>query len=156
MSRLLRLPIFTIAAGRVIAAIGRAGSPERAMLALEDAIEVMESARGDASPLLIDPILRIFVELAGASGRAARMLARDPPLAIELGANQAAIDGASPPDYARAFSRIVGSAGGDTENFDRRLRRYRNRQMLRIALRELREGDVRETSAELADLASAA
>lgn len=155
-ARLLDLPIFVIAAERVIAHIAKAGSPERALLALEDAVETLENTRGDASPLLIDDILRLFVELAGASPRAGRLLSGDPLLAIEFGARFTTIESAFRPDYADGFARIHARAQHDTALFDRLIRRYRNRQLLRIALRELREGDVRETSAELAELAEAA
>lgn len=155
-SRLLDLPIFVIAAGRVAANLTRAGSPERAILAFEDAIHSLEAKRGDASPLFVDPILGLTIELTGASGRAARLLATDPALAIELGARMRYEEPAGPVRFAAAFQRILAAAKGDTESLDRLMRRYRNRQMLAIALRELREADVRQTAQQLADLASAA
>lgn len=155
-SSLLELPVFAIGAGRVATALVRAGSPRRAILALSDCIERLEESRGDSSALFVDPILDIVVELTGASARSARLLASDPALAIELGTRRRQHEGASPIDFDAACRRIAERAGTDTEQFDRRLRRFRNRQMLRIALAELRDADVRETAAELADLASAA
>ncbi|MCC7380402.1 MAG: bifunctional [glutamate--ammonia ligase]-adenylyl-L-tyrosine phosphorylase/[glutamate--ammonia-ligase] adenylyltransferase [Deltaproteobacteria bacterium] len=154
LARLLELPIFIIAADRVIAHLARTGSPARAMLALENAVQTLEARRGDASPLLVDPILRLVLELGGSSGRAARLLATDPTLAVELGARFDPWHQAPP--FTPAIERILTAAGDDTEVFDRLLRRFRHRQMLRIALRELRGADVRATSAELAELASAA
>jgi glutamate-ammonia-ligase adenylyltransferase len=152
-ARLLRLPIFQIAADRVARALKTAAKPDRAMLAFEDAVMSLEERRGDASPLFVDPILGMVIELSGASGRAARMLSRDPALAIELGTRSSLH---AEPDHLAPLLRVVDAAGEDTASFDRLLRRYRNRQMLAIALRELREGDVRQTSRELADLADAA
>lgn len=153
---LLALPVFEIAATRVVEALARAGSPRRAILGLADCVERLETSRGDASPLFIDPVLSILVELTGSSARAARLIARDPALVIELGAKVKQHEYPSPVDFAASCERIVAASTHDTELFDRRIRRYRNRQMLRIALAELREADVRDTAAQLADLASAA
>ncbi len=153
---LLVLPVFEIAATRVVEALAHAGSPRRAILALSDCVENLEASRGDASPLFIDPVLRILVELTGSSARAGRLVAQDPALVIELAAKVKEHEYPSPVDFAASCRRIVEASPDDTALFDRRLRRYRNRQMLRIALAELREADVRDTAAQLADLASAA
>lgn len=156
IASLLALPVFAIATERVVNALGRAGSPRRAILALSDCVERLESSRGDASPLFIDPILDLVIDLAGSSARGARLLGSDPALAVELGA-KVGLDGHTPPvDFAKACRRIAEASGEDTALFDKRLRRFRNRQMLRIALAELRDADVRDTAAQLADLASAA
>ncbi|MEQ8280604.1 MAG: bifunctional [glutamate--ammonia ligase]-adenylyl-L-tyrosine phosphorylase/[glutamate--ammonia-ligase] adenylyltransferase [Deltaproteobacteria bacterium] len=153
---LLRLPVFEIAADRVAEALASAGSPRRAILGLSDCIERLEASRGNASPMFVDPVLGIVVELSGSSARAARLLAQDPALAIELGARLEQHDHPTPVDFDEACQRIVAKCGHDTEAFDRRLRRFRNRQLLRIALAELRRADVRDTAAQLADLASSA
>ncbi len=153
---LLELPIFAIAAGRVTAHLARAGSPARATIALGDSIRSLEEKRGDASPLLVEPILALSIELAGSSARAARLMSSDPALAIELGTAVDLVRTMETPDYAATLARIVAASPGDTPRFDRLIRRWRNREMLRIALRELRNTDVRRTAAELADLASAA
>jgi glutamate-ammonia-ligase adenylyltransferase len=153
---LLDLPIFTIAAGRVTAHLARAASPARAVIALGDSVRCLEERRGDASPLFVDPILSIAIELAGSSARAARLMSKDPALAIEIGTSIDLHRTMETSDYAVVLSRVVASSRGDTARFDRLIRRWRNREMLRIALRELRETDVRRTARELADLASSA
>ena len=136
-------------------ALARAASPRRALLALQDCVQNMEAARGDASPLFVEPILALVVELAGASGRAARVLAADPALAVELAGRLAPEAHADAEPFERHMERILRRTAGDTVAFDRALRRFRNRQMLRLALWELRDTDVRLTAAEVADLASA-
>jgi [glutamine synthetase] adenylyltransferase / [glutamine synthetase]-adenylyl-L-tyrosine phosphorylase len=155
-AELIELPIFAIAASRVTRHLARAGSPARAAIALGESIRSLEERRGDASPLFVEPILGIFIELAGSSARAARSMSTDPALAIEIGTSIDLERNMETRDYAAVLSRIVTSARGETVRFDRLLRRWRNREMLRIALRELRNTDVRRTAAELADLASAA
>ncbi|MCA9550342.1 MAG: bifunctional [glutamate--ammonia ligase]-adenylyl-L-tyrosine phosphorylase/[glutamate--ammonia-ligase] adenylyltransferase [Myxococcales bacterium] len=154
-AELLGLPIFALAADRVLAHLARAASPRRALLALQDCVQNMEASRGDASPLFVEPILALVVELAGASGRAARVLAADPALAVELAGRLAPEAHADAEPFERHMERILRRTAGDTVAFDRALRRFRNRQMLRLALWELRDTDVRLTAAEVADLASA-
>jgi [glutamine synthetase] adenylyltransferase / [glutamine synthetase]-adenylyl-L-tyrosine phosphorylase len=152
-ARLLELPNFLIGADRVVSYLASAASPARAIEALEEAMHNLEEKRGDASALFVDPILRLVIELAGSSGRAARLLASDPALAIELGAR---FDPSRQEvDFETAVDHLVELAGDDTRRFDFFLRRFRNRQMLRIALREIRDADVRDTAAEIADLAAA-
>ncbi len=156
---LLGLPIFAIAADRLLMHLRKAGRPGQAMLAFQEAVERMEASRGDASPLFVEPILGVMIELAGASSRGARMLSSDPALAVEFGARlnePSGLEGDDPKMRPDPLGALVARAGADTERFDRLLRRYRNSQMLRIALRELRGEDVRSTAAELADLASGA
>jgi [glutamine synthetase] adenylyltransferase / [glutamine synthetase]-adenylyl-L-tyrosine phosphorylase len=153
---LLELPIFATAAARVTQHLLRAGSPARAVIALGESIRSLEEKRGDASPLFVEPILGIFIELSGSSARGARSMAADPALAIEIGTSIDLGRNMETDDYAAVLSRIVEAARGDTPRFDRLIRRWRNREMLRIALRELRNTSVRRTAAELADLASAA
>ena len=153
---LLRLPIVRLAGRRVVLHLARAGSPRRAALCLAESVQRLEASRGDASPLFVEPILEIMLKLAGASERAARLLVADPTLAIELGALDPRTVADGRVDFDAALNKIVERAEGDTDTFDRLLRRYRNRQLLRLALLELREADVRDTAAALADLASAA
>jgi glutamate-ammonia-ligase adenylyltransferase len=154
-AELVGLPIFALAADRVLDHLRRAGSPRRALLALQDCVQNMEATRGDASPLFVEPILALVVELAGASGRAARVLAADPALAVELAGRLAPEAHADAEPFEQHTARILRRTAGDTAAFDRALRRFRNRQMLRLALWELREADVRLTAMEVADLASA-
>lgn len=153
-ARLSSRPEFPSAAGRVALSLRSAASPERAVHALEDAVSALTELRGDASPLLVDVVLRPFVLLAGSSVSAARRMAKDPGLAIELGARAESL--LPKADFAGDIEQILTASGTDTERFDRLLRRFRHRRMLSIALRELRGADLRETSREISDLAAAA
>lgn len=154
-AELITLPIFAIAADRVLAHLQNAASPRRAVLALQDSVQALEESRGDASPLFVEPILGLVIELCGASARAARLLCADPALAIELGSVLAPETHATGERFEDYLGPMVRRTAGDTPRFERTLRRYRNLQMLRIALRELRDADLRSTSAEVANLASA-
>ena len=105
---------------------------------------------------LLEPeVLSLVVELTGASQRASHLLARDPTLAVELAERLREADHREIIDFDDALAHIVIGNAGDTNNFDRHLRRFRHRQMLHIALQEIRGLDVRKTCAELADLAAA-
>src|SRR5262245_34359784 len=84
-AELLELPIFAIAATRVTSHLGRVGNPAQAAIAFGHSVRSLEEKRGDASPLFVEPILAISIELAGSSARAASLMANDPALAIELG-----------------------------------------------------------------------
>lgn len=144
---------FPSAASRVARSLRSAASPERALHALEDAASTLIELRGDASPLFVDVVLQPFLLLAGSSVSAARRMARDPGLAIELGARAESL--LSQTDFTADIEQLVAAGAGDTERFDRMLRRFRHRRMLSIALREIRGADLRETSKEIADLAAA-
>lgn len=156
LSELVALPICAIAADRVLEHLSQAASPRRAILALQDSVQTLEAQRGDASPVFIEPVLALITELSGASARAARLIGADPALAVELAANLAPETHRTEEPFAEELTALVAECGDETTRFEAALRRYRNAQMLRIALRELRGADVRSTSAELADLASAA
>lgn len=148
--------IFGLAADRVLAHLEDAASPRRAMLALQDCFESLEASRGDASALFVEPILDLLIGLCGSSARAARLLAADPALAIELGVMVVPETHAIQEQYESYLTPMVRRTAGNTVAFERALRRYRHHQMLRIALRELKDADLRSTAAEVADLASAA
>ena len=155
---LIGTPAFALGAEHVLQRLGRVGSPRFAILTLLDCVRELESRRGDASPLFVEPILDIVLELGGSSRWAARQLARDPALAVELGLrlSKTPIAGSVSDDFVMPLLSIGRKSEGDAELFDQQLRRFRNRQLLRIALLELKDADVRYTSARLADLASAA
>ncbi|MEO1334127.1 MAG: hypothetical protein AAFV29_00720, partial [Myxococcota bacterium] len=153
---LLRLPIVGLALDRIIEHLGHVGSPRRAVLCLVQCVQTLERARGDASPLFVEPILDVLLALAGASARAARLMAADPGLAVELGTLDPSTVDDGRIDFRSSLLRVVDAVRGDTAAFDRALRRYRHRQLLRLALLELRAADVRDTSASLASLAEAA
>ena len=140
-----------VAADRIVAHLERAGSPARAVSALESCLANTDLP----GALLAPPVLSLIIELTGASLRAANLLARDPALAIELAARLEETDHRELIDFDDALAYVVIGTAGDTENFDLQLRRFRHRQMLQIALQEIRGLDVRKTCAELADLAAA-
>ena len=132
--------------------VAAAGSPNRAAAAVEDCAAKFAADNDDVSPLMNERVLGLIVELAGSSSRAARLLSNDPELAVELA--EQFVSFREEVDFDEELAHIVIGTHGDTDNFDRHLRRFRNRQMLRIALREIRNADVRHTAAELADMAS--
>ncbi len=146
--------IFGLAADRVLVHLQEAASPRRAILALQDCFESLETSRGDASALFVEPILDLLIGLCGSSARAARLLTADPALAIELGVMVVPETHAIQEPYESYLTPMVRRTAGDTPAFERALRRYRHHQMLRIALRELKNADLRSTAAEVADLAS--
>jgi glutamate-ammonia-ligase adenylyltransferase len=84
--------------------------------------------------------------LAGASPRAARLLAARPALASEANHLSTRLG----EDLAASCEA---AAQLDTDAFERQLRRIRNRQMLAIALAELRSVDVLKTASYIAELA---
>ena len=101
-----------------------------------------------------------LVDLAGASEWAAKVLAVQPELALALARCPATAEGRAPQprsrDYLALVTASVEEAGDDTERFEALLRDLRTQENLRIGLRELRGANLRDTSAELASLASAA
>ena len=155
LESMLRIPIVRLAGRRIVTHLARAGSPRRAAMCLAQSVEALEGTRGDASPLFVESILEVLIRLSGSSARAARLLSADPTLAIELGSLNPKTVADGRIDFHGGVQKIVRAAEGHTEAFDRMIRRYRHRQLLRLALLELREADVRDTAAALSDLASA-
>lgn len=155
LAPLMRIPVVVVALPRIAEALRHAGSPLQAARSLSERVAEMESAGQDASPLFWDPVLMVLLQLSGASTKASRVIAQDPSWVVELGERLRTED----PDQREAFEgplgRLLQVTRGDTEAFDRGLRRFRNRQMLRLAAIELRDNDVRRSAAELAELASA-
>jgi glutamate-ammonia-ligase adenylyltransferase len=152
LSRLVEVPELRAAEARLIDALRRTPSPVRALSALEGAVEGFVERRGHAGPLLVTPVLEAVLDLGGVSPRASRLMASDPALVLELGADRLR---GEPAGELQASLQRATEGLLDTARFDRILRRFRNRSMLRIAVAELRGGDVRQTAAELADLADA-
>jgi len=134
-------------------AVARAASPVAAAFTLEDVARRMRELRLDPGAVWIPATLDVLCTLAGASSWAGRVMASDPALATELAHRAQQGDLERSLDFAGAAQRLATT--DDTAEFDRRLRRFRNRQMLRIALRELRGAPIRDTARELSDLASA-
>ncbi|MEM7675301.1 MAG: hypothetical protein AAF449_04765 [Myxococcota bacterium] len=155
LTPLLRWPVVRLALPRIVAHLAAAGSPRRAALCLAQGVQTLEQNRGDASPLLVEPVLNVLISLSGASAWAARLIAMDPGLAVELGILDPSTVDDGRFDFLSSLLRIVFAVDGDTAAFDRSLRRYRHRHLLRLALLELRAADVRDTSAALASLADA-
>lgn len=129
------------------------GNPVRAARAVAGAM-----AR-EAELLAPPGRLEALIDLAGASEWAARVLSVQPGWLV------GAVDGAAaegqPPEgllgslRSQVRARVAGTEH-DTASFEAALRDLRTEASLRIALRELRGADIRDTAAELAELASAA
>lgn len=165
------LPSAPTAVWEVLADIeeGPARWSERAVVALASARvgDSIRAARTLTAALRSQPqvfeapgTVEAAVELAGASDWAARLLSNVPELVLQLCHSAAAAAG-GPPDAASepflsAVHRLCEAAKADPSLFEAGLRQLRVKESLRIALRELRGADIRSTSAELADLASAA
>lgn len=126
--------------------------------------DVTRAARTVARALEVAPELmrwtgglEAIVELSGASAWAGRLLSVHPGWAHALCEDAATALGRPPtPGVAhyQARAEAVAATASDLEDFDAQLRDLRTLELLRIALRELRDADVRETAAELSDFAS--
>ncbi len=136
----------------VLAAVAQAADPVRAAYALADASVRCREAGLDPTQLWIPQSLNVLVPLAGASAWASRVMVQDPTMAVELGHRLQQGDVDRRLSFVDAVVRLTTNPG-PAADFDRRLRRFRNRQLLRIALRELRGVPVRESAQELSDLA---
>ncbi|MGF1509262.1 MAG: bifunctional [glutamate--ammonia ligase]-adenylyl-L-tyrosine phosphorylase/[glutamate--ammonia-ligase] adenylyltransferase [Myxococcota bacterium] len=138
------------ASDRLLQVISESADPARVAYALVDGIR----HHPNPGQLLTSASLSVIGTLCGASAWATRLFHRDPQLVLELADRVTAGDLDRGMDFDGPASRIAATAP-TTEEFERLLRRFRNRHMLRVALMELTDHDVRETSRELADLASA-
>lgn len=151
LARLVESTGFAVILEAAISAVARAASPVAAAHTVEDLARRMREVRLDPGAAWTPPALEVVCTLAGASSWAGRVMGNDPALAIELAheLQQGELERTSRLD--RVATRLA--ATPDTPTFDQRLRRLRIRQMLRIALRELRGVSVRQTGRELSDLA---
>lgn len=154
LARLLDASGFALALPDVLAAVAAAASPTAASFALEDVSKRMVERGLDPTGAWIPAALSILCSLSGASSWASRVLTNDPALLVELAHRSQQGDLERSFRFERLAERLA--ATSDTDDFDRRLRRFRARHLLRIAARELRGVPVWETAAELADLASTA
>lgn len=164
-----RFPRLDPAAAEYLEAIELPEAPwiDRAAGALEGPRvgDVLRAARTLAGCLAKHPasvlgtgVLEMVVELAGASEWAAHLLAADVGWALELASDAAAALGRPPtplgPKTFRQGATLVRRTVSDTNAFEAEIRDLRTRESLRIALRELRGADLRETAAELSELAA--
>lgn len=85
----------------------------------------------------------------------ARLLQRHPELAWGLAADASRTTERQAEDYRRMVEAAVSAPPATLPEVERSLRALRNREMLRIASRELAGEDLRETMRELTNLASA-
>lgn len=154
LARLLDASTFSLALDQAMDAVVAAASPTAAALTLESVSQSLVDKGLDPTNAWIPPALSVIAELAGASSWAARVMVSDPTLVTELAhrVQQGELDRSL--RFDKAAERLA--AASDSQTFDARLRRFRTRQMLRIALREIRGAPVRETAAEVSSLASAA
>lgn len=96
-----------------------------------------------------------FVRVAAASDFVAEQSQRDPSMLLALAASGELERRLAPGELRAQVSELLEECA-DEEELARRLRRYRNRQQLRIIWRDLtRQADLAETCGDLSDLADA-
>ena len=101
-------------------------------------------------------LIEAVVELAGASEWASRQLVVRPHLLDSLGTDPHLIRGQAPKSRSSQYATLIDEMLSNLElsdDFDACLRQFRTEQALCIALRELRDADIRATATELSDLA---
>lgn len=154
LARLLDASGFALALNDALPAVAGAASPVAASFALEDVSNRMVEQGLDPTAAWIPAALAVLCPLAGASAWASRVMTNDPALVVELTHRLQQGDLSRRASFERAAKRLAATL--DTADFDQRLRRFRTRQLLRTAARELRGVPVWETAAELSDVASTA
>ncbi|MCY1281950.1 Bifunctional glutamine synthetase adenylyltransferase/adenylyl-removing enzyme [compost metagenome] len=96
-----------------------------------------------------------FVRVAAASDFVAEQSQRDPAMLLALAASGELERSLAPGELRAQMSELLEDCAEEDE-LGRRLRRYRNRQQLRIIWRDLtRQADLAETCCDLSDLADA-
>jgi glutamate-ammonia-ligase adenylyltransferase len=98
---------------------------------------------------------RAFLRVAAASDFVAEQSQRDPAMLLALAASGELERRLAPGELRAQVSELLEECA-DEDELARRLRRYRNRQQLRIIWRDLtRQADLAETCSDLSDLADA-
>jgi glutamate-ammonia-ligase adenylyltransferase len=101
-------------------------------------------------------LLETLVQLSGASRLVPAALARNPRLLRRAGRSPWLARPRPEPNLRRLLARAArGLDPDDAESFHRLLRRVRARELVRIALRDLRRARVKEVTEELSSLATA-
>ena len=134
-----------------IAALCRlAADPDLALSGVERYLD------GAGAPPAERDLLETLVLLAGSSRLVPALLARSPRLLRRAGRSPWLDRPRPEPDLRRLLSRAArGLDPDDVESFHRLLRRVRAREVVRIALRDLRRARVKEVTDELSGLATA-
>ncbi len=101
-------------------------------------------------------LLEALALLCGASRMIAGLLARDPRLLRQAARSPHLLRPRTEPELRRVLTRAARRLDpGDVAGFHRLLRRVRAREVVRIALRDLRRARVKEVTGELSALATA-
>jgi glutamate-ammonia-ligase adenylyltransferase len=134
----------------VAAAARLAPDPDLALAGVERFVD------GAGAPPAERDLLEALVLLSGASRMVPALLARDPHLLARAARSPFLLRPRTEGDLRRLLVRAArGLAPDDVEGFHRLLRRVRAREVVRIALRDLRRARVKEVTGELSSLATA-
>jgi len=133
----------------IAAAVRLAPDPDLALAGVERYLD------GAGAPPAGRDLLEALVLLSGASRMVPALLARDPGLLRRAARSPFLLRPRAEDDLARLLARAVRRlAPDDVEGFHRLLRRVRAREVVRIALRDLRRARVKEVTGELSSLAT--
>ncbi len=132
------------------AAVRRAADPDLALAGVERWVDGAGALPADRD------LLEALVLLSGASRMIPALLARDPRLLPRAARSPFLLRPRSEEDLRRLLARAARPLDpDDAAGFDRLLRRVRAREVVRIALRDLRRARVKEVTGELSALATA-
>ncbi|HEX9050317.1 MAG TPA: bifunctional [glutamate--ammonia ligase]-adenylyl-L-tyrosine phosphorylase/[glutamate--ammonia-ligase] adenylyltransferase [Anaeromyxobacter sp.] len=134
----------------IAGAIARAPDPDLALAGVERFID------GAGGPPRERDLLEALALLSGSSRMIPALLARHPVLLRRAARSPLLLRPRTEPDLRRLLVRAARSlAPDDVDGFNRLLRRVRAREIVRIALRDLRRARVKEVTDELSSLATA-
>src|SRR5512138_2105538 len=134
----------------VSAAVALAPDPDLALAGIERFVD------GAGAPPAEGDLLEALALLSGASRMIPALLAREPSLLRRAARSPLLLRPRTEPDLRRLLVRAARRlAPDDAAGFNRLLRLVRAREIVRIALRDLRRARVREVTGELSSLATA-
>jgi [glutamine synthetase] adenylyltransferase / [glutamine synthetase]-adenylyl-L-tyrosine phosphorylase len=134
----------------ILAAARLAPDPDLALAGVERYVD------GAGAPPAARDLLEALVLVSGASRMIPALFARDPHLLVRAARSPLLSRPRSEPDLRRLLARCAGRLDpDDVAGLNRLLRRVRAREVVRIALRDLRRARVKEVTGELSALAIA-
>ncbi len=134
----------------IAGAVALAPDPDLALLGIERFID------GAGAPPRDRDLLEALAVLSGSSRMIPALLARDPVLLRHAARSPLLLRPRTEPDLRRLLVRAARFiAPDDVDGLNRLLRRVRAREIVRIALRDLRRARVKEVTGELSSLATA-
>ncbi|MHC5347761.1 bifunctional [glutamate--ammonia ligase]-adenylyl-L-tyrosine phosphorylase/[glutamate--ammonia-ligase] adenylyltransferase [Metapseudomonas furukawaii] len=135
-----------------------AALPANLQPSAERALSAFRTALADQAPELAhwsDERQQAFARVAAASDFVSEQAQRDPAMLLALAASGELERSLAPGELRGQVAELLADCAGE-DDLGRRLRRYRNRQQLRIIWRDLtRQADLAETCRDLSDLADA-